>query len=993
MTDSLLERVRAALAGTYEVVREIGHGGMAWVYLARDLRHPRQVAVKVLHPDLAAAIGPDRFLREIGVTASLSHPHILPLIDSGQADGLLYYVMPFVDGETLRSRLAREGMLSLEEAVKITRQVGSALAYAHTTGIVHRDVKPENILLGGDQAVVADFGVAQAVTGAGADRLTETGLAIGTATYMSPEQAIADPYLDGRSDQYSLACVLYEMLVGQPPFTGRDPRSIAARHTLDPVPPIRTIRSTVHPDLERAVLRALAKLPVDRYPTTTAFIDALVADAASTTDYPVTGHTPATPRKQPWLRVAGLAAIIVLVLLALKPVIEHMFSDGAKVVDQNLVAVLPFRVAGSVDTTLISAEGMVELLHTALSGGAALHAVDPAQILPAWRRESSKYPDVLPDRVALDLAARMGAGRLLLGQVFGARDSVTISARLLQVPGGAEVARVERVSGRVDDALGLLDQVSIQLLAREVGQFAPRLGDLYTANLNAFREYMAGIEQYRRGRYETAAEHYRNAVALDSSFALAALDLAFAASLADRGDLADGAVDIAWAHRDRLGHDGRLFLTAMAGPRYPKPASTLEEISLWESTVDSLPGRVEASYAVGDMLYHYGAVVDRQSSRLLARNAFAKALKGDSAFAPALEHLIDIAASDGDTSEVRHLAQRYFALDSMGDRADYLRWRISVALNDTALHRQVKDRLPQFSDGLLERVLGTAQHDAVALDDALAAAEALRARAQNPARLWETTLLTQELARNMGQPSRAGALSTNQGYPLPVAELFNVITALYWDGDSASAAAGARRRLEARTAPPANGDPMSTAYTDACTIGLWREAVGNWDEVARSVRTLATGRVPEGWSIGNYITVCRAILLAESAASLGRPDAAMKLATLDSLMVATYPSGGAYISFAGNMAVARLFEAAGNPAGALAAVRRRTTIDGSWGAAGLSVRLKDEGRLAALVGDTVGAILAYQRYLRLRSKPEAGPAVEVNEVRNALAALGTDRPK
>jgi serine/threonine-protein kinase len=965
---------------------------MARVFLARDLRHPRQVAVKVLNPDLAAAIGPERFLREIGVTASLTHPHILPLLDSGQADGLLYYVMPFVAGETLRARLEREGMLSLKEAIAITRQAGSALAYAHTNGIVHRDVKPENILLSNDQAVVADFGVAQAVSSLGSDRLTETGLAVGTVTYMSPEQAIAEPHLDGRSDQYSLGCVLYEMLVGQPPFTGRDSRGIVARHTLDPVPPIRTIRNTVPPELERAVLRALAKLPVDRYPTTSAFIEALDPEPSTSV------VAPATPRPlkevQTWTMPRwAIGALVALILLILVVMIRRGHTNDDKVIDQNLVAVLPFRIAGSVDTTLITPEGMVELLHTALSGSTSLHAVDPAQLLPAWHRATGGAAGNLTDGVALDLAARMGAGKLLLGQVFGAADSVTLSARLLQVPAGTEVARVDRIAGRGEDALRLLDQLCIQLLAREAGQFAPRLGDLFTGNLNAFREYMAGIEEYRRGRYESAAGHYRNAVALDSSFAMAALDLAMAASLSDRGDLADGAIEVAWAHRDRLGHDGRLLLNAMAGPQYPKEASTLEDLALWERTVDSIPGRVEASYAVGDMLYHYGAVVDRRSSRLLARNAFSKALAGDSAFAPALEHLIDIAASDGDTAEVRRLARRYFALDSLGDRADYLRWRISVVLSDTVLHRQLRERMSGFSDGLLERVLGTAQFDAIALDDALTAADALRARAQNPARLWETTLLTRELALNLGRPSMAGALSTNQGFALPVAELFTVITALYWDGDSASAAEGARRRLEVRTPAPADGDPMSAAYTDACTVGLWSAAVRKWDEVARSIRTLSTGRNPAGWSIGNYVVVCRSILEAEAAATFHRPDAGAKIATLDSLMVATYPAGGAYLSFAGNMAVARLWEAAGNPAAALAAVRRRTNIDGSWGAAGLSIRLSEEGRLAVLVGDTVGAISAYQKYLRLRSNPEPRRARQVAEVRNALAALGSDQPR
>src|SRR5881275_1194984 len=262
-----LARVQAALAGRYTIERELGRGGMATVYLAQDRKHHRQVAIKVLKPELAAALGPERFLREIDTAARLTHPHILPLHDSGEAAGLLYYVMPYVEGETLRDRLEREGQLPLEEAVRITREVASALSYAHSHDVVHRDIKPENILLSGGEAVVADFGIARALVAAGADKLTDTGLAVGTPGYMSPEQAMAEPRIDGRADTYALGCVLYEMLAGHPPFLGTTAQEILARHTLDPVPPLRTIRREVPAAVEHAVLKALAKSPADRFPS------------------------------------------------------------------------------------------------------------------------------------------------------------------------------------------------------------------------------------------------------------------------------------------------------------------------------------------------------------------------------------------------------------------------------------------------------------------------------------------------------------------------------------------------------------------------------------------------------------------------------------------------------------------------------------------------------------------------------------------------------
>ena len=263
-----------ALRDRYTIERELGRGGMATVYLARDLKHGRLVAFKLLRPDLAAILGAERFLREIQLTAALQHPHILPLLDSGAAGSFLYYVMPYVEGESLRQRLSRDSQLSLDEALSIAGAVGSALDYAHGQGVIHRDIKPENILLYRGEAMVADFGIALAASNAGNDRLTETGLSLGTPAYMSPEQASASPRVDGRSDQYSLACVVYEMLAGEPPYSGPTAQAIIAKRFSEPVPHLSTLRS-VPPGVEAAVTRALAKSSADRFPSLAAFTAAL----------------------------------------------------------------------------------------------------------------------------------------------------------------------------------------------------------------------------------------------------------------------------------------------------------------------------------------------------------------------------------------------------------------------------------------------------------------------------------------------------------------------------------------------------------------------------------------------------------------------------------------------------------------------------------------------------------------------------------------------
>src|SRR5215213_2950929 len=277
-----LERLRGALADTYSIDRELGRGGMATVYLAQDGKHERLVALKVLHPDLAATLGPERFLREIKLAARLNHPHILPLHDSGEAQGFLYYVMPYVEGESLRERLDREHQLSIEEAVHHGRAIASALDYAHRQGIVHRDVKPENIMLYEGEAMVMDFGIAKAVSAAGSETLTQTGMMVGTPAYVSPEQAAGESNIDGKSDQYSLACVVYEMITGERPFAGATPQAVMAKRFSETPKPVRSIRSSIPESVEKAITKAMDVDAAARYSSAAHFGQALASGNMTT---------------------------------------------------------------------------------------------------------------------------------------------------------------------------------------------------------------------------------------------------------------------------------------------------------------------------------------------------------------------------------------------------------------------------------------------------------------------------------------------------------------------------------------------------------------------------------------------------------------------------------------------------------------------------------------------------------------------------------------
>ena len=292
----LLERLTAALGDRYAIEREVGRGGMAVVFLAEDLKHHRRVALKVLHPELTATLGAERFLHEIEIIAGLQHPHILPLYDSGEVEGLLYYVMPYAEGESLRQRLDREKQLAVDESVRITVEVADGLDYAHRRGVVHRDIKPGNILLAEGHATIADFGIARAIEAARADRVTSTGLGVGTPLYASPEQATAQETLDGRTDIYSLGCVLYEMLAGQPPLTGATPQIIQARRVSETPSPLHSLRDTVPPALDHLIARALARIPADRYATASQFGQALHAVLLTATPAAHLGLTPPTAK-------------------------------------------------------------------------------------------------------------------------------------------------------------------------------------------------------------------------------------------------------------------------------------------------------------------------------------------------------------------------------------------------------------------------------------------------------------------------------------------------------------------------------------------------------------------------------------------------------------------------------------------------------------------------------------------------------------------------
>ena len=527
-TTDLLLRLQAALADRYLVERELGRGGMAVVFLAHDRKHDRAVALKVLRPELAAALGGERFLREIHLAARLQHPHILPLYDSGAADDILYYGMPYVEGESLRGWLDREQQLPLEDALRIARDVAEALAYAHSRGVVHRDIKPENILLSAGHVLVADFGIARALDAAAGEKLTETGLAIGTPSYMSPEQAGGSDRLDGRSDLYSLGCVLYEMLVGAPPFTGPTPQAILARHSLDPVPPPRTVRQAIPDGVEQAVLKALAKVPADRFATATQFAQALAAAGAG-------AATPrAAPRAPSRRRVLfGAAAALVVIGISAAAVLAR---NRPKVIPSaSVIAVLPF--ASSVPDTALSRLGrdLVFTVSANLDGVGGIRTVDAHTVLAQSANPRATYS--LEQGAAL--GRRFGAGSVVHGSLVRVGSDVRLDLGLFTSDSASPLARASATSSSGSIA-ALTDSVTWALL-RQIWQHgevpSPSLDvALKTHSVNALRAFLEGELALSEMRWDDAVRAYGRAIAADSGFWLAYARYAYADTWMNRED-------------------------------------------------------------------------------------------------------------------------------------------------------------------------------------------------------------------------------------------------------------------------------------------------------------------------------------------------------------------------------------------------------------------------------------------------------------------------
>jgi len=670
----------------YLLERELGRGGMATVYLAQDLKHRRPVALKVLDPELAHALGPERFRREIDTAARLQHPNVLPVHDSGEVAGHLWYTMPYVEGESLRERLQREGRLPVPEALRLAREIADALNYAHRRGVIHRDIKPGNILLSEGHALVADFGIARqaarlaagvvdnpaagpsaevdfaleghtevgladALTGA---TLTSTGMSLGTPAYMSPEQALGTRHIDGRSDQYAVACVLYEMLAGVPPYRGDSARALIGQHLTAPVPNVRAVRPEVSQRVSEVLARALAKQPDARFANASELASALERAAPVPTQGILTRYG---SRRGLLIGTAVLLAMVTIGVAALSRLRSSAPLDG------HLVAVAPFEVL--VPELAPWRERMIDHVSRHLDGAGPLRAVPTTTVLQRWRGRA----DVAG---AVALGRRTGAGLVVYGQLDRTSgDSVALTANLVDAGRGQVLAQTRRadVRQRVDRAADQLTVAILRQAGNSRGIRRAGLAGFESRSPAAMHAALAGEQFYRHGLWDSAIVHYKDAVELDSSFTLAQRRLG--RLLAWNGDedpqafllRAAQAPGLSWIDSSLITADS--ISAALRRSRVPLGLSPVTRLLgiLEEAVWQQGRSDPEVWYQLAEARYRWGGAVGASVSETL--RAFERAIALDSGFAPAYAYGVELKLRQGDPAGALWYFDRLRALGTL----------------------------------------------------------------------------------------------------------------------------------------------------------------------------------------------------------------------------------------------------------------------------------------------------------------------------------------
>jgi len=683
--DGLLDHLRRSFAESYQVDEELHGGGMSRLFRATDLALNRTVVIKILPPELTSEMMAARFRRESEVTARLQHPNILPIITAGLRDGLMFYVMPFISGESLRARLKREAQLPIRDAVTITCEVASALAYAHKQGVIHRDIKPENILLQDGHAILADFGIAAALSLPGEaphSRITRTGMSMGTVGYMAPEQSLGGQDVDHRADIYSLAVVSHEMLAGQPPFTGTTTQAILAANLTQPPPRLDYIRDDVPTPVCRAIEKALKKEPADRFQTATEFAAACgeAAPALSRISRAI------SVRRLRRISKSKIAAGVLVPLLAAAVGVYATTRRPAASQDAVTVAIAPFDAGAS--AVALWHEGIVDLLARNMDGAGPLRTVSPTVIVRSWK------PGTRSDRAAAAQLARTTKARYVIyGYVVPTiGDSVRLHYGLLDATSDSVLVEEDALGPAVEQAADRLTVSVLGTLGKRHRITAVRSTSIGSSSALALKAFLQGEQFYRNTSWDSAAAAYSRAISIDTGFALAlrragqvtAWHTNESDSTTRALALRAGARIHSLAPRDSLLITADSLSSALQGgdPNSLKWALARRLFSTVNAAAARYPDDPEVWYAVGEARFHYGYGSIFDVSEESVRDAFRRSVALDSAFAPAYIHLVELGYSLGGASEGRAAARQYLSHDPSGQHVAGV--RLLEALSDPA---------------------------------------------------------------------------------------------------------------------------------------------------------------------------------------------------------------------------------------------------------------------------------------------------------------------
>ncbi|MEO8335770.1 MAG: serine/threonine-protein kinase [bacterium] len=952
MATDLQSELQAAVGTSYTIVRELGGGGMSRVFLADDLALKRAVVIKVLHPELAAGVNAERFNREVLLSARLQHPHIVPVLTAGELNGLPYYVMPFVKGETLRVRIA-QGLMPIGDIVGIIGDVAKALGFAHEEGVVHRDIKPDNILLSGGAATVADFGIAKALsssrheTGSGGG-LTTLGMSLGTPEYMAPEQVAGDPDVDHRADIYSLGCVAYEMLTGKSPFSGKSPQQMLAAQVMEKPAPIEQRRPGVPPALAAVVMKCLEKEPSMRPQTASEILNPL-----DSTDVFAVVPAPAKKSRRGFLIAAGAAFVAAALAV---PVYRAMRAPAAATTGALNLAVAPFEV---LDPQLaLWKEGIVDVLARNLDGAGPIRALSPSVTIKRWDGHAERG-------AAVAFGKKVGAQIVMYGQLQSAGAGL-VSAKVWIVDAERDTPPVEI---EVRDSVARMDRVTDSLSIRSLAAIgrlrtigAAKLASLGSNSLPAIRAFLQGAQHFRRSQWDSAATALKEATVIDSTFGIAYAMLGEA-----YGWTGEGGNELQWKAFTRAGelirpglspHDSLTLASvrhyAISHARGADRALEMRNAYAAAAAVtERYPDDAAAWYLYGDMKFHN----DRELTEREALANFDAAIKADSDFAPAYIHAIDLAYRNG-AETGRRYAAGYLARNPTGTQSDAI--RLAMVMADGALKG---DKLKATLDTIDPSVAMNALSSLRRLpDSAEVAIDILRAavRRMPPNRTAMVRRALSDALAARGHVAEAWRLALeNPTYTAAEIAALGLVPA-----DSAARAMlpWLKREDDASIAVmSALGAARDTVMLDRLVVGAEARMKADTSTQRRAI-------------LGYFAASTRAY------ATLARGDSAAATALFDKL------SDTLFALPVDQFIRARLV-ARQDPTRALALLERATsTGDLMYGA-----RQLERGRIAEKLGDRERAVDAYAYVTAVWRNAEPEPLRDaVKEARTALGRLDAD---